>query len=74
VKDSVTVIVTGDVNGDGKITVTDMIATKSHLLGKSKFTGAAEKAADTNGDGKISITDFIQLKAHILGKSAVAPN
>ena len=74
VMDSVTVIVTGDTNGDGKITVTDMIATKSHLLGKSKFTGAAEKAADTNGDGKISITDFIQLKAHILGKSAVAPN
>ena len=68
------VIVTGDTNGDGKITVTDMIAIKSHLLGKSKFTGAAEKAADTNGDGKISITDFIQLKAHILGKSSVAPN
>ena len=74
VKTSVTVVVTGDTNGDGKITVTDMIALKSRLLGKSDLSAAAAKAADTNGDGKISITDFIQIKAHILGKSSVTPN
>ena len=74
VKSSVTVVVTGDTNGDGKITVTDMIALKSHLLGKTKLEGAAAGAANTNGDGNISITDFIQIKAHILGKSTVVPN
>ncbi len=72
--DEKTVIVTGDVNGDGSVSVTDMIAVKSHLLGKSKLTGASEKAADTSSDKKISITDFIQIKAHILGKSAVTPS
>ena len=73
VKATATVVVTGDTNGDGKITITDMLAAKAHLLQKSTLTGASGQAADTNGDGKLTITDFIQLKAHILGKSKVEP-
>ena len=65
------VIVTGDTNGDGKITVTDMIVTKAHLLGSSTLKGETLYAADTNGDGNVSITDFIQTKSHILGKETV---
>lgn len=71
VKAKVTVVVTGDTNGDGNITITDMLAVKSHLLKKSTLSGAAAKAADTSGDKAISITDFIQIKAHILGKDKV---
>ncbi len=71
VKQSITVVVTGDTNGDGDISITDMIAVKAQILGKSKFEGAVAKAADTNGDNGISITDFIQIKAHILGKSKI---
>ena len=67
----VTVVVTGDTNGDGNISVTDMISVKAHILEKSTLTDAYGKAGDTNGDGKISITDFIQIKAHILGKSSL---
>jgi hypothetical protein len=72
--DRVTVVVTGDVNGDGKITVTDMVAAKHHLLQKSTITGVYAIACDTNNDGNISITDFIQLKAHILQKSQIQAN
>ena len=64
-------IIRGDVNNDGKITITDMLAVKSHILGKSTLEGDAATAADTNKDGKITITDFIQIKAHILGKSTI---
>ena len=64
-------IVTADVNGDGKINITDMIAVKSSILGKSSLTDVYSKAADVNGDGKINITDFIKIKAHILGKSKI---
>lgn len=71
VKAKVTVVVTGDTNGDGNITITDMLAVKSHLLKKSTLSGAAGKAADTSGDKAISITDFIQIKAHILGKDKI---
>ncbi len=64
-------ITRGDVNNDGKITITDMLAVKAHILGKSALEGDVATAADTNKDGKITITDFIQIKSHILGKSTI---
>ena len=73
VMQEVEVVVTGDTNGDGKISITDMVAIKSHVLQNSTLEGASAMAADTSGDGKISITDFIQIKAHILGKGDVTP-
>ena len=74
VVDSVTVIVTGDVNGDGKITITDMMAVKLHVLEKTLLTGIYLEAADTQNDGNVSITDFMQIKFHILEKSAIEAN
>lgn len=74
VKAVATIVVTGDINGDGKITITDMLAAKAHILNKSVLSGAYACGADTSGDGRISITDFLQIKAHILGKSQVKPN
>ncbi len=70
-KASYDIIVTGDINGDGNITVTDMISVKAHLLKKSTLSGVYATAADTNGDSTISITDFIQTKAQILGKGNI---
>jgi len=67
------IIITGDTNGDGKITVTDFVQMQAHLLNKTPLQGAAAKAADTSGDGKISVTDYVQIQAHILGKSTVQP-
>lgn len=66
-----TVVVTGDTNGDGAISVTDMIAIKAHILNKSTLSGVYAEAANTNGDSGISITDFIQVKAKILGKGEI---
>ena len=71
VKASYTIIVTGDINGDGAISVTDMIAIKAHILNKSTLSGVYATAANTNGDSGISITDFIQVKAKILGKGNI---
>jgi hypothetical protein len=65
------VIVTGDLNGDGEVSISDMLLVKSHILNKTMLEGICAQAADTNGDLGISITDFIQIKAHILGKSQI---
>ena len=69
-----TVVVTGDINGDGDITLSDMLMVKSHLLGKTTLAGTAALSADTNDDKGISITDFLQIKAHILGKNNIKPH
>ena len=67
-------IVTGDVNGDGKITITDMTAVKYHILEKTMLTGVYEMAADTSNDDQVSITDFTQIQYSILGKSSIEAN
>ena len=64
-------IITGDVNGDGNASVTDMLAIKAHILGKNKLSDEYATAADTSGDSGISITDFIQVKAYVLGKGNI---
>ena len=69
-----TIVVTGDINGDGSISLSDMLMVKSHILGKTNLAGAAALAADTNNDQGISITDFLQIKAHILGKNNIQPH
>lgn len=71
VKAEYTIIVTGDTNGDGNISVTDMISIKAHLLGNSILSNEYAKAADTSGDNTITITDFLQIKAKILGVGTI---
>ena len=56
----------GDVNGDGKVTITDAGLIVNYILGKtpSEFN---DFAADVNGDGSISITDAGEIVRIILG-------
>ena len=59
-----------DINGDGKITATDLLLLKRHLVaGKKKdwvLTGDKFKAADINEDGKITATDLLLMKRLVL--------
>ena len=66
---SVTVVVTGDANGDGKLNGVDMVQLQSHLLGKATLTGACKQAVDINGDGKINGVDLVQMLSVLLGKT-----
>lgn len=57
----------GDVNGDGGITLLDMLLVKRHILGLGTLTGEQFNAADINGDGKVDLLDCLKVKRHILG-------
>ena len=65
------VSVTGDMSGDGKITVTDVVKLQSHLLNKASLSGAYLKAADLNGDSKVSITDLVKSARVVAGKDTI---
>ena len=67
-------VVTGDINGDGLIDITDLVQIKRVVLGKLTLNGAYEKAADTSGDNATDITDLVQMKRQILGKQNIVPN
>lgn len=64
-------IVSGDVNGDGGIDVTDLAAVKEHLLKSTPLTGIYATAGDIFGKGYISISDLIAVKKSILGLTAL---
>ena len=66
-----TMIVKGDTNSDGKISISDLAMIKANLLGNSNLNGVYYKAADINKDGKISISDLAMFKAHLLGTSKI---
>ena len=66
-----TLILTGDLNGDGDVTISDMLMVKAHLLGE-ELTALAAAAADVNYDGDISISDFLNIKANLLGLSQIS--
>lgn len=66
-----TIVVTGDVNGDGKITITDVVKLQSHVVGKAALSGAYSSAADINSDGKITITDVVQAAQVTVGKRTI---
>ena len=55
----------GDVNGDGLVNVTDIVATVNYIMEKpsSNFN---EKAADLNGDGKVNVTDIVMMVSIIM--------
>ena len=69
-----TMVVTGDLNGDGRLDISDMVQLQSHLLGRVTLNDAAAQAADLNGDGRVDISDMVQITAALLGRSSVKPN
>lgn len=51
--------VPGDLTGDGKVNVKDLIMIKKYILGVEGITEKAFKNADMNNDGKISVVDVL---------------
>lgn len=66
VKETFTIKVTGDINGDGKISSTDLSVIKQVIMGDETLDGIFKDAADLNDDGEISITDISLIKQQIL--------
>ena len=64
---TITEAVMGDVNGDGRVSVTDVISMNSYIL-EEEPAQFIRKVADLNGDGKVTITDMVQVIDIILGR------
>jgi len=62
------VIVTGDVNGDGKVSPTDLTYANSIRLNKVNSTTEQREAVDFNSDEKINALDLTMINSYRLGK------
>ena len=61
-----TLIIYGDVNGDGKIAATDYVLIKNHIMDIKKLTEFEKLCADVNRDNKVAATDYVAIKNHIM--------
>ena len=68
----ITAVIYGDSNGDGKITIKDIILIQRNILGYTKLVGAYKEAGDVNKDGKITIKDIILIQRNILGYTNIS--
>ena len=64
---SYTIIIKGDVNGDGNITPADYVKVKNCILQVSSLNGSYLEAADMNDSNSITPADYVKIKNIILG-------
>ncbi len=62
---SATAFSPGDINGDGKVDVSDYIGIANHIVGNTP-EGFIEKTADVDGNGAIDVSDYIGVANIIL--------
>jgi len=67
VKQTLTVIIKGDLIGSGAVNALGLLKLKRGILGIETFTAANKQAADVNGDGNVNALDLLVMKRHILG-------
>ena len=59
-------ILTGDINGDDSVTVTDLVLIKKHIVNAAGLTGGAFLAADADGSGVLAAADITWMRREIL--------
>ena len=61
------IVVTGDTNGDGKISITDLSKLKLHLVKLELLENLSLIGADINQDGETTLTDLSRMKEYLVG-------
>lgn len=70
-RQSYTIFIYGDINGDGQIGIADFAKLRQELLRGDLITGIYQYAADINYDGQIGIADFAKLRQYLLGNIGI---
>lgn len=65
------VVIYGDNNGDGKVSVVDLLRVQKDILGNSNLSTYDRKASDNNRDGKVDVVDLLRVQKQILGSSTI---
>lgn len=63
-----TIYSTGDLNGDGEITIADGVLLERYILGMGTLTSEQLKYADLTGDSSVDVYDMVLFKKYISGE------
>jgi LAS superfamily LD-carboxypeptidase LdcB len=71
--DAATTLIAGDLNRDDRVSVSDMVILKNHILGRYGLNETQRIAADINGDLTIDSLDLSALQDIILSNKTLLP-
>lgn len=60
-----TIVIRGDVSGDGQLSAIDYVILRNHMDKVSSLQGAYLNGADTTKDGRVSAIDYVTLRNHL---------
>jgi hypothetical protein len=63
------IVVKGDVTGDGKVNVLDLLKSQKYMFGEIKFTEYEVLSADVTGDGKVNVLDLLKIQKYMFGEA-----
>lgn len=65
------VVIYGDNNGDGKVSILDLLRIQKYILGNNNLSNTDFTASDTNRDGRVDIIDLLRVQKQILGNNVI---
>lgn len=65
------IVIKGDVNGNGTIDVFDLLRVQKYILKSVTLNGPYIISADINNDNQVDIFDLLKIQKHILGSSLI---
>ena len=69
--EQVLLVVKGDANGDGKVTVADILRILAYTLDTGDLDAAAQFAANVDGNDIITVADILSILAHTLDQKTL---
>jgi len=57
--------IAGDIDGDGKVNIKDLVLLRKHLAEISILKGDKKDAADFNKDGKVNVKDLVNMRTYL---------
>ena len=67
-----TVLLNGDVNGDGSINLSDLVAIRNQITGASPLNSIYASAGDLYGEGQVTLNDLVGVMAYISGSGTIS--
>lgn len=66
-----TIIIKGDLNGDGSISLNDLLIMKKIILGSLEQSSLVQKAASINAENGVTLKSYLALKKYLIGVSTI---
>ena len=70
--EKITILIYGDVDGDGNIYAADYVQIKNYIMGEGTLSDVSLIAADVSRDEKVFANDYVIIKNYIMGEGNIS--